>query len=130
MNLCTALIFDAWKDTPWRVGSTVAILAPKKLVWRANLAHFKLRTLRSEHDQLVVDAYRGLVLLEPLKMISGSVVAGASFCSRRAALDEMCSTVRVAARRRCLCFNNVASGGTATIVAIANWRQGLEIVGG
>jgi hypothetical protein len=75
-----ASICGAWRHTPWRIGQFVAVLHYR--------AAFK-------PTRVIVDNDGGLLLLAPSQLVSGSVVAGATYCTRRAVLDDLVLSVRI-----------------------------------
>jgi hypothetical protein len=69
-----ASICGAWRDTPWSLGLSVAVL------------HYRA----AYHPaRVIVDDDGGLLLLVPQQLVSSSVVASAAWCTRRSVLDEL-----------------------------------------
>jgi hypothetical protein len=73
-RVVVASLCGIWFDAPVRVGVYVAL-------WHVREAFAPRR--------IVVDGEHGIVLVAPTHLLSGSVVAKASFCARRSLLDEL-----------------------------------------
>jgi DNA replication ATP-dependent helicase Dna2 len=77
-RIAIASLCGIWFDTPLRAGQYVAL-------WHAREGFAPRR--------VIVDGEHGIVLVAPAHLLSGSVVAKASFCARRSLFDELFAVV-------------------------------------
>lgn len=78
-RIAIASLCGIWFDTALRAGQYVAL-------WHVREGFAPRR--------VIVDGEHGIVLVAPAHLLSGSVVAKASFCARRSLLDELFAVVR------------------------------------
>ena len=72
-RVLVASVCGSWRDTAFALGQHISVL------------HYRSAT---RPQRVIVDDDGGLLVVSPARLVSGSTVASATYCTRRALLDN------------------------------------------